>query len=231
MRNSSWKDWFGAEVGFSIYIHRRGFTSSTTNSNQPSQLPPKARRRGAPTRPTHAPYARALRTRPTHAPYARAIRLRLTPAPYARALRPPPTPARPTPARPKPARFTPRAMCLRTNTLGNLTRERARENAQHRESETGHPPHQDGPLANYPTAEPHNPLGRSAATTRHWGCCGSSLPSCVRPSVMPDASWLLTEGRKPPPRPMEQLSAPAQRRQCGVGWRGSRRASCVAAAC
>ena len=30
MRNSSWKDWFGAEVGFSIDIHRRGFTSSST---------------------------------------------------------------------------------------------------------------------------------------------------------------------------------------------------------
>ena len=39
MRSSSWKDWFGAEVGFSIYIHRRGFTSSSTNSNQPSLLP------------------------------------------------------------------------------------------------------------------------------------------------------------------------------------------------
>ena len=39
MRNTSWKDWFGAEVGFSIYIHRRGFTSSSTNSNQPSLLP------------------------------------------------------------------------------------------------------------------------------------------------------------------------------------------------
>ena len=26
----------------SLYIHRRGFTSTTTNSNQPSQLPPKA---------------------------------------------------------------------------------------------------------------------------------------------------------------------------------------------
>ena len=43
MRNTSWKDWFGAEVGFSIYIHRRGFTSSSTNSNQPSLLhSPKA---------------------------------------------------------------------------------------------------------------------------------------------------------------------------------------------
>ena len=30
MRNSSWMDWFGAEVGFSLYIHRRGFTSSST---------------------------------------------------------------------------------------------------------------------------------------------------------------------------------------------------------
>ena len=30
MRNSSWMDWFGAEVGFYIYIHRRGFTSSST---------------------------------------------------------------------------------------------------------------------------------------------------------------------------------------------------------
>ena len=55
MRNSSWKGWFGAEVGFSIYIHRRGFTSSSTNSNQPSQLPPKARGRVRP--------ARARRTR------------------------------------------------------------------------------------------------------------------------------------------------------------------------
>ena len=43
VRNSSWKDWFGAEVGFSIHIHRRGFTSSSTNSNQPSLLhSPKA---------------------------------------------------------------------------------------------------------------------------------------------------------------------------------------------
>ena len=47
MRNSSWMDWFGAEVGFSLYIHRRGFTSTATNSNQPSQQPPKARWRGA----------------------------------------------------------------------------------------------------------------------------------------------------------------------------------------
>ena len=39
-------DWFGAEVGFSIYIHRRGFTSTTTNSHQPSLLPPKACGRG-----------------------------------------------------------------------------------------------------------------------------------------------------------------------------------------
>ena len=84
MRNSSWMDWFGAEVGFSIYIHRRGFTSSSTINHH---------------------------------------------------------------------------LLARANERGN---------ALHRESETGHPPHEDGPLASYPTAEPHNPLGRSAATTRHW---------------------------------------------------------------
>ena len=57
---------FGAEVGFSIYIHRRGFTSTTTNSHQPSLLPPKACGRGrAGARPTRA-------ARPTGAPYARA---------------------------------------------------------------------------------------------------------------------------------------------------------------
>ena len=38
MRNSSWKGWFSAEVGFSIYIHRRGFTSTTTINHQ-SVLP------------------------------------------------------------------------------------------------------------------------------------------------------------------------------------------------
>ena len=96
---------------------------------------------------------------------------------------------------------------------------------------TGHPPRQDGPLSNHPIAGPCNPLGKSAPATRHWGCCGSSLPSCVRPSVMPDASWLLTEGRKPPPRPMKQLSAPAQRCQFGFWWRGSHRSSRVSAAC
>ena len=90
MRYSCWKDWFGAKVGFSIYIHRRGFTSTTTNSHQPSQLPPKARRRaslGAVARPralcpqAHAPYAPYARA---HAPYARP---RITRTPYARTLR------------------------------------------------------------------------------------------------------------------------------------------------
>ena len=49
MRNSSWMDWFGAEVGFSIYIHRRGFTSPSTINHQ-SVLPASqgARRAGAP---------------------------------------------------------------------------------------------------------------------------------------------------------------------------------------
>ena len=38
MRNSSWKGWFGAEVGFSIYIHRRGFTSPSTIHHPPSTI-------------------------------------------------------------------------------------------------------------------------------------------------------------------------------------------------
>ena len=112
MRNSSWKGWFGAEVGFSIYIHRRGFTSTTTNSHQPSLLPLPRRarptpRRHTPTRPRlRAPRLRALRLRALR---LRALRLRAAPAPYAlralrlRALRPRSGPTRPTLARPVPS--------------------------------------------------------------------------------------------------------------------------------
>ena len=81
MRNSSWKGWFGAEVGFSIYIHRRGFTSTTTNSHQPSLLP-LPRRVGARTgERAHTP-----RAHPTRRLYARTLRAHLTRAPYARSL-------------------------------------------------------------------------------------------------------------------------------------------------
>ena len=47
MRNSSWMDWFGAEVGFSIYIHRRGFTTSSSSPPPPRPQLPLPRRVGA----------------------------------------------------------------------------------------------------------------------------------------------------------------------------------------
>ena len=72
MRNSSWKGWFGAEVGFSIYIHRRGFTSTTTNSHQPSLLPPKACGREGGRAGAGAPHARTPRAQSARAPEARA---------------------------------------------------------------------------------------------------------------------------------------------------------------
>ena len=56
MRNSSWKGWFGAEVGFSIYIHRRGFTSSSTINHQ-SVLPASQGMRARRTWRARAPYA------------------------------------------------------------------------------------------------------------------------------------------------------------------------------
>ena len=59
MRNASWKDWFGGVVGFSIYIHRRGFTSSSTINHQ-SVLPTLPRREGAPY--ALARYARRTRS-------------------------------------------------------------------------------------------------------------------------------------------------------------------------
>ena len=59
MRNSSWMDWFGAEVGFSIYIHRRGFTSTTTINHQ-SVLPAS---QGARARPMRSRDTRAARDR------------------------------------------------------------------------------------------------------------------------------------------------------------------------
>ena len=94
MRNSSWKGWFGAEVGFSIYIHRRGFTSSCTINHQsvlPASQGARARRAArAHARYAYAPcaharygYAPCARAPCAHAPYAHAPYAH---APYAHAL-------------------------------------------------------------------------------------------------------------------------------------------------
>ena len=71
------RGWFGAEVGFSIYIHRRGFTSTTTNSHQPSLLPPKACGREGGRAGAGAPYAHTPRA---HTPRAQSARAPETPA-------------------------------------------------------------------------------------------------------------------------------------------------------
>ena len=309
MRNSSWKGWFGAEVGFSIYIHRRGFTSSCTINHQ-SVLPASqgawARHHGrdapdAPAGLTRAPWEFAS-TRWATPPYrghkaqfapcetppgwislvlkldslyiyiggvshhhppsstnhrcypSQGVRARRVELAQRATSKFAPTRWATPPYRGHKATFAPCetppggiGLVLKLDSLyiyiGGVShhhrpsiityspaRTRARECTTPRERNWSPAPPRRA-SGQLPTAEPYNPLGRSAATTRHWGCCGSSLPSCVRPSVMPDASWLLTEGRTPPPRPMEQLSAPTERRQCGVGWRGSRRAGCVSAAC
>ena len=67
MQDSTWKDWFGAEVGFSLYVHRRGFTSPSTINHQSVYLPPNACRPvgrvGAPYGTHPARHTRARRTR------------------------------------------------------------------------------------------------------------------------------------------------------------------------
>ena len=203
----------------SLYIHKRGFTTTTTNSHQPSLLP-LPRRAG------------------------------LTRAPWAFAQTPWATP----PHRGHKAKFAPcetppgwTGLVLKLDSiyiyiggvshhhpLSIITYSPARTSARERTT----PRERNWSPAPPRRASGQLPHGRTSQPTRQecsdhssLGCCCSSLPSFVRPSVMPDASWLLTEGRKPSPRPMEQLSAPVERRQCGVGWRGSQRAGCVSAAC
>ena len=150
MRNSSWKGWFGAEVGFSIYIHRRGFTSSCTINHQ-SVLPASQGARARRAARAHARYAYApcAHAPCAHAPYAYALY-----APrHTRVIRR----RAPRPRAPRPRAPRPRALRSRGP--------RSRAHARHARA-----PHARAPYARAPYAHATPAFARTRWATPPYRC-------------------------------------------------------------